>query len=77
MDKEGVGVLIVVILLVRVVLWDSFEDREAAPLPEVEGDLEGVRELSSPVGVPPPPRRPFPRQKVGVPPCVWGYAKRE
>lgn len=63
MDKEGVGVLNVVLLLVGVVSRDSFEDTEAAPLPEVEGDLEGVSELSSPVGVPPPP----PPRAIGVP----------
>lgn len=63
MDKEGVGVLIVVLLLVGVFSRDFFEDTEAAPLPEVEGDLEGVSELSSPVGVPPPP----PPRAIGVP----------
>ena len=34
-----------------------------------------VRYPEAPVGVPPPERRPFPRQKVGVPPWVWAPSK--
>lgn len=62
MDKDGVGVLTMVLLVVGVVAADTFEDNDAAPLIDVEGDMEEVSEVS-PVDVPPPP----PRALLGVP----------
>ena len=62
MDKDGVGVPAMVLLVVGVDTAETPGDIETAPLIEVEGDMEVVNEVS-PVNVPPPP----PRALFGVP----------